>query len=272
MKRNTTTDINKYLKKKSEVCVAVHQPGYHRYVGYFNKLLMNDIFISFDIVQYVSREWQNRQKFIINGKQKWLTVPVNSGRESIMDKQIVDSKTLRNHWKVIRHVYSKTPYFKKYGPILEEIYNSEWIYLNDLCDEINLAAKEILKIPTPYIRASDFYNPKPPALTKGSLIGDVIRHLIPDQNIRVYYPKTVYNEKTHYLGKTKNNEGFTEKDLLEQRGVKMRMFIYEHPVYTQNQLNNGTFVPYLSIFDLIFNCGDESKEILTKSKGKFIER
>lgn len=272
MKRNTVSEINKYLENKDKVYIAVHQPGYHRYVGYFNKLLMNDIFISFDIVQYVSREWQNRQKFIVDGKNKWLSVPVNSGREPIMNKRIVNQNELSNHWEVIQYVYKKTPYFKEYSGYLKKIYEQEWVYLNDLCDAINLTAKEILEIPSLYIRASDFYDQIPPTLTKGSLIGDMIRDLVPNQNIKVYYPKTEYNKETHYLGKSKNEKGFTEKELLEKRGIEMKLFKYKHPVYIQSQFDSEDFIPYLSIFDLIFNYGNEAKDILIKSKGRFVEK
>ena len=70
--------------------IGIHQPGYHRYCGYFYKMYKSDLFISLDTVQYVTREWQNRQIFYDNGKCKWLSVSVNKGREPIMNKKIID--------------------------------------------------------------------------------------------------------------------------------------------------------------------------------------
>ncbi len=53
---------------KKIIHIAIHQPGYHRYLGYFYKMYKSDLFVSLDTVQYVSREWQNRQKFYYKGK------------------------------------------------------------------------------------------------------------------------------------------------------------------------------------------------------------
>lgn len=33
-------------------------------------MLISDVMISFDIVQYVEREWQNRQRFYVDNKWK----------------------------------------------------------------------------------------------------------------------------------------------------------------------------------------------------------
>ena len=40
---------------------------------------------------------------------------------------------------------------------------------------------------------------------------------------------------------------------------------YEHPVYRQLY---GDFVPYLSVIDLLFNCGPESRTILASGGGR----
>ncbi|MFS8159049.1 MAG: WbqC family protein, partial [Candidatus Roizmanbacteria bacterium] len=89
--------MKKIKINKNNISIAVHQPGYHRYVGFFYKIWLTDIFISFDIVQYVSREFQNRQKFFYNNKMNWLTIPVHAGREEIYKKKIVDPNILKNH-------------------------------------------------------------------------------------------------------------------------------------------------------------------------------
>jgi len=45
----------------------------------------------------------------------------------------------------------------------------------------------------------------------------------------------------------------------EAAGVRVIFQEYRHPAYPQL---HGPFVPYLSIIDLLFNCGPQSREIL----------
>lgn len=97
------------LSNGKVIRIGIHQPGYHRYCGYFYKMLKSDLFISLDTVQYVNREWQNRQTFYYDEKYKWLSVPVNRGREIIKLKKVVNPKVLKDHWGYIKFVYKKTP-------------------------------------------------------------------------------------------------------------------------------------------------------------------
>lgn len=272
MKRNTLEEIQDKIKDKKSIHFGVQQPGYHRYYGYFNTMLMSDVMISFDIVQYVEREWQNRQRFYIDNKWKWLSVPVNNGREMIFKKTIVNPEKLSDHWEFIKYIYRNTPYFKKYGKYLGDIYNKNWEYLNDLNEELVLLAKDILKIKCFYIRASDYYLPLPPEIKKGELITDCITRLIkPTSERKLYYPKTVYDSSAHYWDKKFDDSKLTEREKLETNGIEMKMFTYSQPVYDQYQFNKGhVFVPYLSIYDLIFNYGEDGLEILEKYKGKYI--
>ena len=112
----------------------------------------SDLFISLDTVQYVSREWQNRQIFYDNGKYKWLSVPVKKGREAIGNRKIVNPETLKDHWEYIKHTYRKCPYFEDYSDYLEHLYLKQWSYLNDLCDALTLLAKDIFMILTIFIK------------------------------------------------------------------------------------------------------------------------
>ena len=58
--------------------IAISQSNYIPWRGYFDLINSVDEFVFFDEVQYTRRDWRNRNKIIINNKEKWLTVPVNS--------------------------------------------------------------------------------------------------------------------------------------------------------------------------------------------------
>jgi hypothetical protein len=52
---------------------------------------------------------------------------------------------------------------------------------------------------------------------------------------------------------------YLELELFEKEGVKVSFQEYKHPAYPQL---HGEFVPYLSVLDLLFNCGPKSREVL----------
>ena len=58
--------------------VAIMQPTYLPWVGYFNLINKSEYFVFLDDVQFDKRSWQQRNKIIINSNQRYLTVPVLS--------------------------------------------------------------------------------------------------------------------------------------------------------------------------------------------------
>ena len=56
--------------------VAIHQPQYLPWIGYFDKLDRADVFVLLDNVQYKKNEWQNRNRIRTSQGWQWITVPV----------------------------------------------------------------------------------------------------------------------------------------------------------------------------------------------------
>lgn len=56
--------------------VAVMQPYLFPYLGYFHLLRAVDVLVSLDDVQYVKRRWMNRNRVVVGGSVRWLSVPV----------------------------------------------------------------------------------------------------------------------------------------------------------------------------------------------------
>lgn len=254
---------------KRSITFGIHQPGYHRYCGYFYKMLLSDIFISGDTVQFVNDDWQNRQKFYYAGKERWLSVPVNKAVEPIMSKRIMDQRTLEAHWRRIEATYRKTPFFRTYADPVREIYSRQWVYLNDLCDALTLYAKSVLGIDTVYIRDSQ-NGWVDRGLKKGERIIDCIQRTISmvEYDEVIYLPCASPMKEGFYLNKKFGDSTLTEGEKILQAGITLSPYPFRHPTYRQYQFGpNEPFVPRLSIFDLIFNCGETSREVL-ESAGK----
>ncbi len=65
------------------------------------------------------------------------------------------------------------------------------------------------------------------------------------------------NADTIILGEQGPN--YIERDLFEKENIKVMVQNYQHPVYQQR---HGQFISHLSVLDLLFNCGEDSLDIL----------
>src|ERR1035437_9913354 len=98
--------------------LAVHQPQYLPWLGYFHKIANCDLFLFLDDVQYKKREFQNRNRIKTPSGDLWLTIPViTKGHftQNIKDVQInKEEKWESQHWDSIVQNYSKAAHFAEH--------------------------------------------------------------------------------------------------------------------------------------------------------------
>ena len=131
-------------EKNSKIkIVSGHQPVYLPWLGLFHKLYLCDVFVYMDTVQYLSGDWNNRNRIKTSQDSLMLTVPINKKKSNslrlneikIFDENI-ESRNFwqKSHWKSIEINYSKAPYFDLYKKDLKFMYiDKKWDYLIDLC-------------------------------------------------------------------------------------------------------------------------------------------
>jgi len=97
--------------------VAVHQPHYWPWLGYLRKIKEADIFVYLDKVAYEKYGFQNRNRFLIDGREQWLTVPVlTKGKlgQPIMDVKLNESVYwVAKHYRTLLHNYREADENKK---------------------------------------------------------------------------------------------------------------------------------------------------------------
>ena len=222
--------------------LTAHQPVYLPWLGLFHKIAISDAFCYFDDVQYLVKDWNNRNKIKTSSGDMWLTVPVltKGYREKpIRSIEINNSIDWRKkHWQSIYLNYKKTPYFKNYADSFEHVYKSEWNYLADLNEHMLKWFLRELGIEVKYYKASELNFEG----YKSALVLDMCKKLGAD----IY----IFGA----LGKD-----YAEEERFNKEGVDVYFQGYKHPIYPQL---HGDFLPYMSIIDLLFNCGDKSLEIL----------
>ena len=88
--------------------VVISQPRYLPALNYLQRLKHADVFVFLDNVQIQTRGWENRNKILINGKEKWLTIPVSSSkREVVFKAKIAGKDWLWKHKETVKESLSR---------------------------------------------------------------------------------------------------------------------------------------------------------------------
>lgn len=232
--------------------IVITQPTYLSWIGYYGLIDLADIFVFYDDVQFERRSWQCRNKIInLNSKEgyQWLTVPIihNGQQEKINEVNINYGQNWQeNHWKAICHSYCKTPYFKKYAEQIECIYNEKFNTISELNIYIIMQISKLIGVScNNFILSSDIKN------VQGSKT-DRLLSVIDNLNL---------DSEKQYISSVKA-KAYLEIEKFKNQGIDVYWFDYIHPQY--NQMNTS-FIPYLSILDLLFNEGDNSLDIIRKN-------
>ncbi len=114
---------------------AIMQPAYLPWAGYFNLIANTDFFVFLDDVQFEKQSWQNRNRILLNGQPRWLTVPVKRKHLSDCINQIFvdDQGDWRlKHLELLRHTYSRHPYLTDMLSYVRDALDPSVIHLSEL--------------------------------------------------------------------------------------------------------------------------------------------
>lgn len=138
--------------------LAIMQPYFLPYIGYFQLMEAVDCFVVYDNIQFTKKGWINRNRFLLNGVDKMFTLPLKKDSDylDICQRKLADSfKTDRK--KLLSQLigaYQKSPFFDETHHLLKECL---------FCEEDNLfrfilhslsVAKKYLGIKTKIITSS----------------------------------------------------------------------------------------------------------------------
>lgn len=105
--------------------IAIMQPYFFPYLGYFQLLASVDKFVILDDVNMINRGWVNRNRILVNGGAHTISIPLigNSQNKLICELSIFDeSKWREKTLKTITQSYSRAPYFRSVMSLIEEIF------------------------------------------------------------------------------------------------------------------------------------------------------
>lgn len=236
---------NKSLEEiENKIIVAIHQPNYLPWLGYFYKIYASDIFIFHDNVEH-SKKYPTRRTFIRKSKHSadttWLTVPLIKHSDSALINDLLidhgqdwEQKQLRK----ITNTYHHAPHFQFIYPILREWLSKSKSYakLADLNIYLIEQLLDLLNWKKKTLRSSQIQ-----VSGKGS-----------DYNLAL----TKYVSGTVYLSGL-GGINYQSPDTYQALGVHLlvsqfRLFLQKNP-YPQFQ--GTSFLSGLSVLDALFNIG-----------------
>ena len=136
--------------------VAIHQPNYMPWAGFFHKWMHADTFVLLDTVQYHKNEWQNRNQIKTSQGSQWITVPVSYRfPQRIEEVGIVPNPWARKQIASIEQAYAKAEYLSLYWAGLRAVLLQKHTRLVDLNVAVIRYLGQALGCTSPLLLASE---------------------------------------------------------------------------------------------------------------------
>lgn len=223
--------------------ISIHQSQYIPWPPYFRKIMLSDIFVLMDSVQFQKNGVQNRNKIRNRQSDFWLTVPVgNQLEETISEKKIINlPKVLKKHWRSIEENYSKAPNWFRYQEELYHLYHQSYENLVELNDTFLVYFLKVLHIKTKIIRLSSLDVQG----SKTELLINICKKL----------------EATHYLSGYGATD-YMDTNKFDSQGIQIQYIKSIPPTYEQI---HGEFISGLSIIDFVMNATNDEVQAYFRS-------
>lgn len=227
--------------------IAISQPTYLPWMGYFDLIDQVDSFVFLDNVQFVKQSWQQRNRIKTPSGLQWLTVPVAfRGRfgQLIHDVEIRDTTFRRNHVRALELNYRRARSFDEYFEPLRFVIANSGDRLADLNISVIRWFMQVLGIETKTLRASE--------------LGQTGKQVELLANICSSLGATEYvsplGSKVYLL---------EHLEILATKGIEVSFQNFDHPVYQQLF---PPFCSHASIIDLLMNEGDRSIDVIRSGR------
>ncbi len=217
-----------------------HQPEFLPWLGFFHKLTLGDTYMIVDNVQFKKKHFENRNRIRSRDGALWLTVPVETqGRfDQHINEVAIDN---RSNWrrKVLKSIelnYTKAPHFATYWPFFSEVLGREREMLAELSEELIRGCIDFLGIEVEIVKSS--------VLGVQAQGTDLIVEMCQAVGADVYVSGQSGRE-------------YLDEVAVAASGIKLIYQCFDHPQYRQL---GPSFIPQMSVLDLLFNEGEKAGE------------
>lgn len=228
--------------------IAIMQPYFLPYIGYFQLLNVVDKFVIYDDVNFIKKGWINRNNILVNKTSFLFTIPiVNASQNKKINELILIENT---EWKdklmrTFELNYKKAPNYLNVYPLLRQLIYFNGYKLSDFILNSIIVIKNYLDINTEIIESSSIYDNK---------------HLKGQERIKDICLNEFANEYINPIG----GKDIYSREFFLKEGISLK-FIELIP-FEYKQFEHE-FIPYLSIIDvLMFNSKENIQLYLNKFK------
>ncbi|MFC1488801.1 WbqC family protein [Thermodesulfobacteriota bacterium] len=225
--------------------ISANQPYFSPFPGFFYKAFCSDVLVLLDEVQFPrGTTWTTRNRFKNDQGTLWMTVPVwkkGLGLQKINEVRICrEGRWARKHLDSLKNAYANAPYFWDHIRFVEALFSSGFEKLIDLNLEIIKYVMKTLGIDTRVILLSELRTH-----ARGNpLLIEICREL----------------GASRFLAQKAAGK-YLDVNLFQAAEIQIEYLKPSLLVYPQLW---GRFIHNLSVFDLVFNCGPKSYDILIK--------
>lgn len=230
--------------------VAIHQPNFFPWLGYFNKIARADVFVVLDDVPHTmtGSNWSNRVKLLLGGEARWATAPVKRpahGAVLLAEAEWADQPWRGKLVKSLALNYSKAPFFAETMALIQPLIESPEPGLVAYNVHAIRAIASAIGIHKQLVMASGF--------------------AVPSASTERLVALTRAVGCSGYMAGG-GAAGYQQDELFTDAGLTVQYQYFTAPVYPQKRLDD--FIGGLSIIDALMNCGVDQTGKLVCSRIK----
>lgn len=215
--------------------VAIHQPNFFPWLGYFSKIKHSDVFILLDTVDLQignANSITTRTKIKTQQGELWLTIPIKKSENKLISAIQIDN---RQPWqkkmlKTIQMAYSKAPEYPTVYPMIENLINASHESMSAFNSSIITTIAQWLEIKTQIVVAS-----------KLPQVSD-------DKNFRLIELIKAVNGTVYLSGNGARQ--YNDESAYNNNHITLTYTNFKAQEYPQL---HGAFIPGLSILDALMN-------------------
>jgi hypothetical protein len=215
--------------------LAIMQPYFFPYIGYFQLVAAVDKFVFYDDVNFIKNGWINRNRLYLGGAVRYITVPLSGASPFLKINQvdIQDGEAWRRKiLESVRHSYSKAPYFDAVNSLLSGVLLSETTKIGELAKKSVVDIAAYLGLQTEFVHTSTVYQNQ--SLSGSARVLDICAQ----------------EQAQEYHNPPGGRDLYSEREFRE-RGIKLSFI---EPTLARYKQFADEFMPGLSILDvLMFN-------------------
>jgi hypothetical protein len=216
--------------------LAIMQPYFFPYIGYWQLFHVADRFVVYDDVNYIKGGWVNRNRLLINGRPGYITVPL---QKSSPYRRICDIALHPAPWwrgklaRMVENTYRKAPCFADVFPVVENLIQHQANNLSEYLVHQLRTLAALMGITTEFVATSRQYQNS--HLSGQVRVLDICRR----------------EQATTYVN-VQGGQDLYDAGAFGSAGIELRFLVVRPLPYKQR---TAGFVPNLSIIDALMEVG-----------------